>query len=167
MSGLTETIVLADCLGSAIWSYLPSSKKAMGQFFVNTYAENNSVPLTLEINHIFKSSRFSQEENKLIVDGLALILYSIGAEQVTSVTYYHYASQELWVFYIFKNIQQNNLDQLTSSIASVSEQVVDQMVIGYTCDIKDDPSIKNLGQSTSGVNYTPPVRPVPPMRRLR
>lgn len=157
MSGLTETVVFANCLGSASWSYLPSSKKASGQFFVNTYAENNSVPLNLEINHMFKSSRFSQEENKLIVDGLAVILYSIGAEQVTSETYYHYASQELRVFYIFKNIQQNKLDELTSLIASVCVEVVDQMAIGYTCDIKDDPNIPDLGNSTSGIDYTPGV----------
>jgi hypothetical protein len=134
-----STVVFAPCLGSAEWSYLPICKQASGKFTVSSIAVNNTIPLNLDFDHFFKSSRLSVEENTKIIQNLSAILKSVGAINIKSAVHYHPASQEIIVFYTILNVEQDKVDTLTTTIASVCEKLVyDLATKKYTCDIKQE-----------------------------
>ena len=136
ISGLKSTIVFADCLGSAEWSYITDSKKASWIFGVNSIAVNNNVPLNLDFDHLFKSSRLSSEENSKIIKDLSNILVTVGAIDIESSIHYHPVSQEIVVLYKINNVEQNKVNSLTTTIASVCEKLIDDLAGKYTCGIQ-------------------------------
>lgn len=132
----SATLVLADCLGSATWSYFPDSKRSAGLMTVNSVAVNNDLPLNLDFNHSFKSSPLSAEENAKIIKDLSDILVTVGAININSDVRNNIASQEITVTYTILNVEQDKVDALTTTIASVCEKLVDDLAAKYTCDIQ-------------------------------
>jgi hypothetical protein len=141
----SSTVVYAPCLGSAEWSYLPDNKQASGKFTVNSVAVNNTVPLNLDFDHFFKLSIMTTEENTKIIKELSDILVTVGAVNIDSYVHYHIASEEIIVFYTILNVEQDKVNALTTTIASVCEQFINRFADKYTCDIQfnnnADPSV--------------------------
>ena len=136
------TVVFADCLGTATWEYLTENKSATSKFVVSSIAQNNSEPLNLSFKHEILSSKLTDEHNGVIIKALDTYLSSLNAVDVESVVSdYTPVTQVITSTFKINNVEQANVDTLTTSIANTFAPLAEQLSINYPCsksDVNDD-----------------------------
>ena len=128
MSGEQKTVVFADSLGTAIWEYIPANKKAWGYFSASGVTENNTSPFNVTYEHVFFSKIISEEENQKIISDLSEILKSVGAVDIKArVKIITPVAQQINASYTIPQVEQDNVDSLSTAIASVSKDLIDKL----------------------------------------
>jgi ribosomal protein S17E len=131
MSGEEKTVVFDGSLGTAVWEYIPDNKKAWGYFSASGVTENNTNPFDVTYVHVFFSKKLSDEENKKIISDLANVLKSVGAINIKAdVKIITPVAQEINASYTIPNVPQDNVNSLSTTIASVSKGLINQLA-GY------------------------------------
>ena len=128
MIGEEKTVVFAGSLGSAVWEYIPANKKAWGYFSASGLTENNTTPFNVTYEHVFFSNKLTDEENKKIITDLADILKSVGAIDIKAdIKVITPIAQQINASYTIPNVEQNKVDSLSTTIASVSKDLIDKL----------------------------------------
>lgn len=130
MSGEEKTVVFADSLGTAVWEYIPANKKAWGYFSASGVTENDKTPFNVTYEHVFFSRILSEEENKKIIADLADKLKSIGAIDIrVEIKIITPVAQQANASYTIPKVEQDNVDSLSTAIASVSKDLIDVLAV--------------------------------------
>jgi hypothetical protein len=125
MSGEEKTVVFDGSLGTAVWEYIPDNKKAWGYFSASGFTENNTSPFNVTYEHVFFSKKLSEEENIKIISDLSEILKSVGAVDIkANVKVITPVAQQINASYTIPQVEQNNVDSLSTAIASVSKDLI-------------------------------------------
>jgi hypothetical protein len=121
-----RTNLISKILGVAEYSYEPLTKDGKAYFIVNSEASNKEQPLNLFFNHDFLSKSLSKDENDKIISDLTSTLKSVNASNIkTSIRQNTPIAQTILVSYNIANVEQSKVDELTTTIASVSKKIID------------------------------------------
>lgn len=126
MSGEQKTVVFAGSLGTAVWEHIPANKNAWGYFSASGVTENNTSPFNVTYEHVFFSKILSEEENQRIISDLTKRLESIGAIDIKArVKIITPVAQQANASYTIPQVEQANVDSLSTTIAIVSKELID------------------------------------------
>jgi hypothetical protein len=132
MDGITFNY--SPCLGTATWNYVTENKAAFTNFKVCSEALNNVVPLNLFCSHDFFSKTLSTEENNKFISDLTSILNTLNVKNLSiRVRPDSPLVQSIFVNYEIDNVEQDKVDELTTTIASVCKKAIDDISFKNNC----------------------------------
>lgn len=128
MSGPSKTVVFADSLGSALWEYTSLNKEAWGNFSASGISKNKTDPFDLTYEHVFFSTKLTEEQNKQVVDNLVSILKSINATNIkANIINPSNITQQINASYQISQISPDKVDSLSTTIAGVCEELINKL----------------------------------------
>ena len=128
------TFKYPPCLGTAVWEYVTDNKVASTNFKVCSIALNENDPLNLSCSHDFFSKTLSPAENAKGLLFLTKFLNSINAINITTrVRADFLITQSIFVNYEIQNVEQDKVDALTTTIASVCKKTIEDISIYNNC----------------------------------
>jgi hypothetical protein len=149
-----ETVVFNSSLGTSSWKYSSENNKAWGYFSASGVTNNNINPFDLIYKHVFFSNKLSDTENKKIISDLSAILKSIGAINIHySIDIVTSVAQQINISYTIPKVKQKNIDSLSTTIASVTMDLINNLSneIGNVSTIK--PKKNNLKSIKKKVTF--------------
>jgi hypothetical protein len=124
---MTEfTVVFSPCIGSANWNYVSTNKQASTNLKVCCIAINNIDPINLSFSQEFFSPSQTMEENDKFITDFTFILTNLNAKNITTrVKQDSPVAQSILFNYEIDNVEQDKVDALTTTIASVCKKIID------------------------------------------
>jgi hypothetical protein len=127
-SGISKTTVFDESLGNALWDYTSLNKAAWGNFSASGITSNNKDPFDLTYEHVFFSTKLSDEQNTKILDDLVSILKSIDATNIKAdIINPSKITQQINASYSILQVPQDKVDSLSTTIASVCGGLIDKL----------------------------------------
>jgi hypothetical protein len=155
MDGITFNY--SSCLGTAIWEYISENKAASTNFKVCSEAINNVDPINLLCSHNFFSKTLTTEENNKFISDLTTILNTLNVQNLEIfVIADSPLTQSILVNYEINNVEQDKVDELTTTIASVCKKGTEDISLKNNCSNKIG-FVKDNGSTSveSTCNYIP------------
>ena len=103
---------------------------------VSSIALNDSEPLNLSFRHDFFSKSLTKEINDLVISDLTAVLNTVNAKNIKSeIKEDSPVTQSIYVNYVIDNVEQSKVDELTTTIASVCKNAIDDISFKNNCYI--------------------------------
>lgn len=132
MDGITFNY--SSCLGTATWNYITENKAASTNFKVCSEAKNNVDPINLLCSHNFFSKTATTEENDNFTNNLRTILTTLNVQNLEIfVKPSSPLTQSILVNYEIDNVEQDKVNSLTTTIASVCKKEIENISKNNNC----------------------------------
>lgn len=128
MPGAGQVRLLNPSVGTAVWFYDATNKKAFTEMLVSSVELLGTKTLNLQFQHLFFSPKLSDEENKQVIAELAATLKSVGAININAQIYSTTPIvQEILASYEIPNVPVNGVDTLTTAISKVCIDLIEMI----------------------------------------
>jgi hypothetical protein len=126
-----NTVTYISSLGAADYTYYSTiNNNFFGKtyFLVTSIALDKESNLNLNFEHEFFSKSLSEEENNKFINDLSEILGTVNATNITATIRQNtLLNQTILVSYQINDVEQSNVDTLTTAIATVCINAIDDI----------------------------------------